>query len=101
MSDTSTIAELATALLTERPMYHKLGKRIGRIYTDHGFPIDMALARLQITPAQKLVVLDGAFEWLIEHKRQSGASEKAIERQRATNQRSIEAYIRTGETGVY
>lgn len=83
-----------------------LGKQIGRLYTDHGLPLDMALDKLDakwpgITKDQKVLVLYGACQWFIEHKRNSGASEKAIERQRNLNAKIIADYIKTGETQVY
>lgn len=77
------------------------GTSIGKLYTDHGFPIDMALARVPLTKDERAVVLLWAQHWLIEHKRNSGASEKAIERQRATNRRTYTAFISTGESGIY
>ena len=63
-----------------------LGIIVGKLYTDHGLPIDIALDHLEkkrtITKEQQLLVLDGACQWLIEHKRNSGADERSIERQR-------------------
>lgn len=80
----------------------KLGVEIGKINTDHGLPIDMALTRLQgYTKEQKLSVLDGALQWIIQHKRNSAATGKAIERTRISNRRAVEAFIKTGETGIY
>lgn len=79
----------------------ELGIKIGKLYTDHGLPIDMALDRLDLTKEQKLSVLDGACQWLVEHKRNSGATEKAIDRQRATNRKMLEDFLIKGETGVY
>ena len=79
----------------------ELGVKIGKLYTDHGLPIDMALDRLPHSKEQKLSILDGACQWFIEHKRNSGATEKAIERQRTTNRKMIEDFVKKGETGVY
>jgi hypothetical protein len=96
---------LEELLETKRlPNYQELedyGIGIGKVYTNHGYPIDMALDRLPHGKAEKIVIIHGVCQWLIEHKRLSGAPEKSIERQRATNKRMIEAFIRTGETGVY
>lgn len=78
-----------------------LGVKIGKLYTDHGLPLDMALDRIKCTKEQKINILYGAQNWLVEHKRNSGATEKAIERQRATNIKTMEVFLRTGETGVY
>lgn len=78
-----------------------LGVQIGKLYTDHGLPLDMALERLPYTKMQKVSVLDGALGWLIEHRRNSGANDKAIERQRHANRRIMETFISMGETGVY
>lgn len=78
-----------------------LGIKIGKLYTDHGLPPDMALERLSYTKQQKLSILDGVCQWLIEHKRNSGATDKAIERQRKTNRDMVERFIDKGETDVY
>lgn len=83
------------------PELQELGVKIGRIYTDHGLPIDMALDRLPHSHEQKIAILNGALSWFVEHKRQSGATDKAIERQRATNRDIMERFIKTKETGVY
>ncbi len=79
----------------------ELGLEIGKLYTDKGFPIDMALDRLPHTKEQKVSILFGACQWFIEHKRNSGAGEKSIERQRNVNRKMIEDFVATGETGVY
>lgn len=79
----------------------EVGVSIGRLYTDHGLPLDMSLDRLPHTKEQKLSILDGACQWFIEHKRNSGASDKAIERQRNANRKMLEDFINNGETGVY
>lgn len=78
-----------------------LGIKIGKLYTDSGFPIDMALNELKITKDEKIAVLNGALSWLIQHKRNSGASEVAVDRQRKANLNTLERFIKTDETGVY
>lgn len=80
----------------------ELGLIIGKLYTDHGLPIDMAFDRLpDISKDDKVVILTSAHSWLIDHKRNSGASEKAIERQRKSNLDSMERFLKTGEVGIY
>lgn len=79
----------------------RLGERIGKLYTDDGLPIDIALQSPYIPSDNRLLVLHGACKWLIEHKRRSGATEKAIERQRAVNRRAIESFINYGECKIY
>lgn len=79
----------------------QLGLQIGKLYTDMGFPIDMALVRLEIPYKRKILVLHGALQWLIQHKRNSGAGDKAIERQRKTNRDAMERFINKKETGLY
>lgn len=79
----------------------RLGERIGKLYTDDGLPIDIALQSPSIPSENRLLVLHGACKWLIEHKRRSGATEKAIERQRAVNRRAIESFINYGECKIY
>lgn len=78
-----------------------LGIEVGKLYTDHGLPLDMALERLEHPKDQKLIILDGACQWFIQHKRNSGATEKAIERQRIANRKIIEAFTAGHELGVY
>lgn len=95
----STLGELVSATLDRELV--ELGRKIGRIYTDHGLPIDIALDRLDYSKEQKLAIINGICEWLIEHKRNSRATDKAIERQRTQNVKMVEAFIKTGETGVY
>lgn len=80
---------------------HSLGIKVGKLYTDQGFPPDMALDRLPHTKEQKVAILNGVCEWLIEHKRNSGATDKAIERQRTTNRKMLEDFVAKGETGIY
>jgi hypothetical protein len=78
-----------------------MGTEIGKLKTSGGFPIDMALSRLDMTKLQKVAVLEGALSWLVEHCRNSGASDKAIDRQRSANSRAMERFIETGEAGIY
>lgn len=81
------------------------GVKIGHLYTDHGLPIDMAFDKLNqrfdLTSQQKLAVLNGALWWLVQHRRNSAATEKALDRQRKINRETVERFIRTGEVGLY
>lgn len=79
----------------------QIGIEVGNLYSDHGLPIDMALDRLPHTKEQKISILDGACQWLIEHKRLSGANEKSVDRQRKANRQMVEDFIYKGEVGVY
>ncbi len=78
-----------------------MGITIGKIYTDMGLPVDMALDKLSYDKDQKIAILAGAQNWLVEHRRNSGATEKAIERQRETNVKTMNAFIKNGESGIY
>jgi hypothetical protein len=80
---------------------HELGIQIGKIYTDHGLPIDIAFDKLSFPKEHKTAILNGALHWLVLHKRNSGATEKAIERQRKLNRDYMEKFIETGEVGLY
>lgn len=95
------IAEQIVPVTLMNPKLRETGIWVGKLYTDKGFPIDMALAKLPHNTEQKIAILNGACEWLIEHKRNSGATDKSIERQRKINLKMLEDYILTGETGVY
>ena len=92
---------LIKALATDNGQLRELGEKIGRLYTDKGFPVDMALDRLPYTHEQKIAILNGALGWLIEHRRNSGATDKAIDRQRATNRDIMGRFINNQETGLY
>lgn len=97
----STLKELINSLQRGQEEFEKLGIKIGKLYTDHGLPPDMALDRIKLNKKQKISVVYGVCQWLIEHKRKSGATEKSIERQRKTNRNMIESFIKKGEMGVY
>lgn len=94
--------ELLDALcLPDRNSLLELGVKVGKLYTDHGLPIDMALERLKMTKQQKLLVLFGAQTWTIEHRRSSNATDKALARQRKSNSETLRRFLATGEAGVY
>lgn len=101
--DTLVAGSLVEAYAAEpnRDELIETGKQIGKIYTDHGFPIDMALEKLPYTKTRKLLVLFGAQNWIIEHKRNSGATEKALDRTRDSNKLATERFLQTGESGAY
>lgn len=98
------IGDTAIAIIIY-PELVKMGEDIGKLYTDFGLPVDMALSELDkkgnFTREHKLAIIDGTCRWLIQHKRNSGATEKAIERQRKANRAMLESFYKTGETGVY
>lgn len=93
--------ELVAAIATHDTKAEEFGTQVGKLYTDKGLPIDMALDRIDWPKERKIVVLQGALDWLIEHKRNSGGTEKSIERQRKTNAAAMERFINGGETGMY
>ena len=99
----NALSEVLEALTySRRDEFLDMGKQIGRIYTDFGFPIDMALEKLpESTKQQKLLIIMGAQNWLIEHRKNSSATDKALERQRRINKEALERFIQTGETGMY
>lgn len=98
------IADLALSVSTY-PELVEYGRSIGKLYTDFGLPIDMALAEVdkkqKTSKLQKLAMIQGSCEWLIQHKRNSGATERSIDRQRKANRNMIESFWKTGETGAY
>lgn len=77
------------------------GMKLGQLYTNHGLPLDIIFDKVRINNIEKIAMLFGAHEWLIIHKRQSGASEAAIDRQRKANSESITRFINKGEVGIY
>lgn len=100
--DTIVLGQLMEAKVKyENDKIKELGKEIGKLYTNNGLPVSMALNRLQINNEQKLVILDCVGQWLIEHKRNSGATDKAIQRQREINKRNLVDFIKKGEVNLY
>lgn len=87
--------------VTSYPSLTAVGTTVGKLYTDHGLPIDMALSRLPYSHEQKIAILDGVFNWIIEHKHNSGASEKNLERQRQSNQKAMLRFINSKDTEAY
>jgi hypothetical protein len=103
MSDNNTVGAVIEAA-AGHPDLVSIGVNVGKLYTDHGFPIDMSLSELAkrgMSKQQQLAVLEGACQWLIEHRRLSGAPEKAIERQRKLNRQMVERFLKIGEVGLY
>jgi hypothetical protein len=78
-------------------MYHDLGKDLGRLYTDNGVSLDQAMKSLGVKKKQKLIVLEGACEWFIDHKKAHGATVAEIRRQRSVNRKMIEQFKSTGK----
>lgn len=79
-----------------------LGIEIGKLYTDRGLPVDIALDRLkQYSEIQKLAIIHGVCRWLMAHKRNSGAGDKSIDRQMIANNKMIHDFLSKGEVGVY
>lgn len=100
--DHNTVAAILEAKsLPSAAHTYKVGIWVGKLYTDHGLPIDMALDKLDISKEQKINVLDGALWWLVEHRRNSHATDKALDRQRKANKETIKRFIETGEAGIY
>lgn len=78
-----------------------VGLNVGKFYTDKGLPLDISLSKLDYSREDKAVILSGALWWLVEHRRESGATEAALNRQRATNVKIMDNFIKKGEAGVY
>jgi hypothetical protein len=93
--------EAIAILLPINKELFELGMKVGKIYTDFGLPIDMALDKLPYGKREKAQVLFGAQNWLIQHRRDSNATDKAIERQRRANREAMYRFLKTGESGVY
>jgi hypothetical protein len=101
MDDGEILLELMAAKEMDDGTLAALGLKVGKLFTDMGLPIDMALDNIDLPKNKKLAVLDGACTWLIEHKRNSGATDKAIERQRKTNREWVTSFCKSGEVGAY
>src|SRR5688572_20712027 len=100
-SEKEIVGQLLEALSKDDGQLKKMGVKIGHLYTDIGLPIDMAMDRLDLKKHQRVAVLNGVCEWLIEHKRNSGGTEKSINRQKKSNRAMIARFIQTGEVGAY
>jgi hypothetical protein len=101
MDNTQIIVPLATAMAQDDGYLNDIGIKVGKLYTDHGLPIDMALDRLPHDFEQKIVILNSALSWLVEHRRNSGATDKAVDRQRKANREIMARFLKTKETGAY
>jgi len=87
-----------------REYLEEQGTWIGRLYTDKGFPLDMSIAELKkrnVTEEDMFVIIEGALTWFVQHKRNSGATEKALNRQREQNSKIMAAFLAGKETGLY
>lgn len=96
-----TLIDLLTIEHEDIDTLENFGIEIGKLYTNHGLPLDISLSRLEYCKEFKLIILHGACEWFLQHKRDSGATEKAIERQIATNEKIMDDFVKTGEVGIY
>ena len=100
------IAEFMDAYLDpsvggERDRFIAIGMELGKLYTDFGLPLDMSLGKINLPKAHKAIVLYGALQWLMTHKRNSGANDRALERQRDTNSRMMRTFLEREETMEY
>jgi hypothetical protein len=105
MEEVSELIDLVAELSQEpdkKIAIEDMGDKIGRLYTDHGFPIDMSFDRLpHECEKYKPYILFCAQQQMLEHKRMSGATEKAIEQTRTNNRKIMQQFIKTGEVGIY
>lgn len=80
-------------------------KAMADCYTDYGLPPDMALTELKKKrkfSEDELVYLISVLQsHLLEHRRKSGITEARVEKIRVRNRDQIEAFIKTGEMGIY
>lgn len=84
--------------------YKEIGIKIGKLYTDFGLPIDMAMGHESIhslAKSQRVCILSAALWWLVEHKWLSNATEESIQRQRNANKEIMRRFMKTGEVGIY
>ena len=80
------------------------GTWVGRLYTDKGLPLDMSIAELRkrnFTEDDIFIIVEGALTWFVQHKRNSGATDKALNRQREQNSKTMSAFLAGRETGLY
>lgn len=80
------------------------GTQVGKLYTDQGLPLDIAISELKkigVGNDDMVVILEGALNWFIQHKRNSGAGDKAIARQQELNVKIMNNFIDGKETGLY
>lgn len=83
----------------------KMGKEMARFKNELGFPPDMFLDKLSKTHYldvdDKLWIASSYCDEMIQHKRASGAGEKALDRTRKQNQVILQRLLDTGEMGIY
>lgn len=95
---------VAAFMLPDKETFLEFGTAVGKLYTDHGLPLDMAMDKVKergYSELQQLLIVQGACGWFVEHKRLSGAPEKAIERQRGVNRNILTNFVKGKETGIY
>lgn len=107
MSYQPVLAALVDSLmLPDHKQWVTFGRTLGRLYSDKGMPVDMSLAEVAkrtpgLTQHHYVAMISGVGSWLIEHKRNSGATEKSIERQCDANNKMVADYLKRGEVGLY
>lgn len=77
------------------------GKQMARFKNEMGFPPDMFLKRLNVDNDTKFLISITYCDEMIEHKRASGAQEKAIDKTRKHNQAILRRLLDKGELGEY
>jgi len=87
-----------------RAYLEEQGTWVGKLYTDKGLPLDISIAELRkrnTSEDDMFVIIEGALTWFVQHKRNSGATEKALNRQREQNNKIMAAFLAGKETGLY
>lgn len=80
------------------------GKKIGELYTDYGLPIDISFDQPQVKALPKeykIILLNSALNHMIQHRKNSNATDSSIEKARKSNREFLANFIKNGEVGVY
>ena len=101
MSDNRTLSTMLELLPKQTDKTIHLGKEMARFKNELGLPPDMFMAKLHADKDTKILIAMSYCDEMIEHKRASGAQEKAIDRTRKHNRELMTHLIQTGEMGEY
>ena len=85
----------------ERSKYEEIGREMARFKNELGFPPDMFLSKLEFDQEKHKYIVHYYCEAMMEHKRASGAQDKALDRTRKHNRVLMERVLAGEELGEY
>lgn len=106
MTDTELHSKIMQALKENADdRLPQIGAEMARFKTELGMPPDMFLKylknKMELTENDVIVLADAYCTDMIEHKKASGATDKALDRARQHNKAIMRRLITTGEMGEF